>query len=297
MVADARMYKDPGLSVMFKEYGVEVIPFEEPSFVDDPLDDEEEPKPGRLGLHVLRYFLKYLEHDGMNKYKGVVLVLDAENVVFQGDPFAQDVSARQSLSRQSAVLATEGGPALGSVLVNMSRPMHMMIQDCFGTAMASRMGKLPVINGDVIIGSPYGVTQLVMLVVDVLATRTRERCLENGRADRAALQYSVGEFGRDPRNVDFSFSLRNHVTSTIFGVKHGLPAKIDSHGILRRTIPKGSVRRGPTPTIITQYSANSYLKNMYRARYKLYAHSQIDFDQRSGYEGDKLDASIQLDYI
>lgn len=267
--------KDSQVGAFLKDYKVKVVEVERPALVDDEDDEEELPKPGRLALQSLQRVLKYMER--MNeRYSGVALVLTAGDVVLQGDPF-QDTSVKLYIPRQGIVLALQGGPQLGAVKVTQSSDMVDMLRDCFGSTMAEKMRHLGLINGNVVIGAQKGIVDLLVLITDVLATRTRERCLSHHRADLAAIQYSVGEFGRDPRNIDFAFSLRDHVTSTVFGALYGLPAKIDSKGILRRMIPKGGVRRGPTPTVISQYSSNGYLSDMYANRYKMYG-KEIEFD-------------------
>lgn len=267
--------KDGQVGQLLKDYKVRVVKVERPALVDDVDDEEELPKPGRLALQSLQRVLKYMEK--MNeKYTGVALVLTAGDVVLQGDPF-QDTSVKQYIPRQGIVLALQGGPQLGAVKVSQSSDMMDMLHDCFGSTMADKMRHLGLINGNVVIGAQKGIVDLLLLVTDVLATRTRERCLTHHRADLAAIQYSVGEFGRDPRNVDFAFSLRDHVTSTVYGALYGLPAKIDSKGFLRRMIPKGGVRRGPTPTVISQYSSNEYLSDMYVNRFRFYG-KEIEFD-------------------
>jgi len=286
LFADTRVTSSSNLVATCKEYDVHLVPLTWPELVDGE-EEGESPKPGRLALHKMRHMLKYLEQEIDSNVRGVLLSLNSGDMVFQGDPF-RDVSVTQNIPRDGVVLAMEGGPLLGKVTVNVTRPMWDAISDCFGSSMVKRMGRLPVINGDVLIGSRIGVTQLLLLVVDVLATRTREKCLQHHRAELAAIQYAVGEFGRDPRNVDFPFSLRDHVTSTVFGVRYGLPAKIDTRGILRRSIPVGGKRRGPTPTVITQYSYNSYLKEMYSNRYKMY-NREVGLEQELEYLGGQID--------
>eukprot|EP00890_Picochlorum_soloecismus_P004629 jgi/Picsp_1/5167/NSC_02530-R1_hypothetical protein CHLNCDRAFT_57525 [Chlorella variabilis] len=286
LFADTGVTSSANLVAMCKEYEVHVVPLTWPELVDGE-EEGDSPKPGRLALHKMRHMLKYLEKGIDGNVRGVLLALNSGDTVFQGDPF-RDVSVTQNIPRDGVVLATEGGPQLGRVTVNVTLPMWDAIGDCFGSSMVKRMGRLPVINGDVLIGSRIGVMQLLLLVVDVLATRTREKCLQHPRADLAAIQYAVGEFGRDPNNVDFPFSLRDHVTSTVFGVRYGLPAKIDARGILRRSIPVGGKRRGPTPTVITQYSYNQYLREMYSNRYKMY-NQEVELEQKSGYVGEQND--------
>ena len=289
LFADIGVTSSTNLVAMCKEYEVQVVHLTWPELVDDE-EEGDYPKPGRLALHKMRHMLKYLEKGIDSNVRGVLLALNSGDAVFQGDPF-RDVSVTQNIPRDGVVLATEGGPQLGRVTINVTHPMLDVISDCFGSSMVKRMSRLPLINGDVLIGSRIGVTRLLLLVVDVLATRTREKCLQHPRADLAAIQYAVGEFGRDPKNVDFPFSLRDHVTSTVFGVRYGLPAKIDARGILRRSIPVGGKRRGPTPTVITQYSYHSYLREMYTNRYKMY-NREVELEQQSGYLGDQMDQQL-----
>jgi len=270
------IYSEPGMSVFLKDYNVDVVQIERPREIDDVDDDEELPKPGRLSLESLRSVLKYLQQYS-SETKGVALVLTAGDVVLQGYPF-EDTSVRQYIPKQGLVFALQGGPQLGAVKVSQCDEVWRGVRDCFGSSMAERVGRLKLINGHVVLGAQKGMVEFLLLVVDVLATRTRERCLSHHRADLAAIQYSVGEFGRDPRNVDFVFSLRDHVTSTVYGVLYGLPAKIDTKGILRRRPPEGGVRRGPTPTIISQYSTNAYLLEMYTNRYRDYGRESVGFD-------------------
>lgn len=279
MFTEPYIYAEPGMSTFLKEYRVEVIQIERPREVDDLDDDEEVPKPGRLALESLRTVLNYIQrHTRQESCKGVALVLTAGDVVLQGNPFG-DTSVRQYIPRQGLVFALQGGPQLGAVKVSQSDEVFRGVRDCFGSSMADRVGRLNLINGNVVLGARNGMVEFLLLVVDVLATRTREKCLSHHRADLAAIQYSVGEFGRDPRNVDFEFSLRDHITSTVYGVMYGLPAKIDTKGVLRRRPPEGGERRGPTPTIISQYSSNAYLLDMYTSRYKDYAQESVAFDR------------------
>jgi hypothetical protein len=281
--AETDLLEAPGTAQFLKDYRVESVPVHRPKQIDDIFDEEEVPKPGRLALASLRQVAKYVQGTGhgvrvdWRRVKGVALVTTAGDVVLQGDPFG-DTSVRQYIPKQGVVFALQGGPEIGKVKVSKDVEMMNSLRDCFGGNMAEKMGKLPLINGHVVIGAHKGMAEFLDLVVDVLATRTRERCLSHPRADLAAIQYSVGEFGRDPRNVDFAFSLRDHVTSTVYGALYGLPAKIDTAGMLRRRPPEGSARRGPTPTVISQYSSSSYLTMMYKGRYSWYARERVDFD-------------------
>ncbi len=274
----------PGVAQYLREQHVDAVKVHRPLLLDDIFDEEEPPKPGRLALASLRQVAKFVEGNGVVDWgtvKGVALVTTAGDVVLQGDPF-EDNSVKQYIPKQGIVFALNGGPELGAVSVAADTEMVNSLRDCFGMNMAEKMSKLPLINGHVVLGARRGMSEFLDLVVDVLGTRTRERCLSHWRADLAAIQYSVGEFGRDPRNVDFPFSLRNHVTSTVFGARYGLPCKIDSAGVLRRRPAEGSVRRGPTPTVISEYSSNSYLWDMYKGRYTHYARERLDFDGRYG---------------
>lgn len=280
--AESDVLDAPGMSQFLKELHVDSVTVHRPRLVDDIFDEEEPAKPGRLALASLRQVAKFV---GVNRaidwgtVKGVALVTTAGDVVLQGNPF-EDNSVKQYIPRQGIVFALHGGPELGAVRVAADVEMLNSLRDCFGGNMAEKMSKLSLINGHVVIGAHKGMSEFLDLVVDVLATRTRERCLSHWRADLAAIQYSVGEFGRDPRNVDFPFSLRDHVTSTVYGAQYGLPCKIDSAGIIRRRPAEGSARRGPTPTVISQYSSSSYLRDMYKGRYTAYARERLDFDGR-----------------
>ena len=280
--AEADVLETPGVGQFLKDVDVESVTVHRPRLVDDIFDDEELPKPGRLALASLRQVAKYVEGGpgasvDWSAVKGVVLVTTAGDVVAQGDPFG-DTSVKQYIPKQGIVFALQGGPELGAVRVASDDEMMSSLRDCFGGNMGEKMGKLALINGHVVVGAHRGMSEFLDLVVDVLATRTRERCLHHWRADLAAIQYSVGEFGRDPRNIDFPFSLRDHVTSTVYGVQYGLPCKIDGSGLIRRRPAEGSVRRGPTPTVISQYSSNAYLKEMYKGRFTYYARERLSFD-------------------
>lgn len=285
LFTEPRIYSEPGMSSLLKDYNVDVVQIDRPREKDDEDDEEEVPKPGRLALESLKSVLQYIQGQGggqsvKHSAKGVALVLTAGDVVLQGDPFG-DTSVKQYIPRQGLVFALQGGPELGAIKVSQCDEVWRGVRDCFGSSMADRVGRLNLINGHVVLGAQRGMEEFLLLLVDVLATRTRERCLSHHRADLAAIQYSVGEFGRDPRNVDFLFSLRDHVTSTVYGVMYGLPAKIDTKGILRRRPPEGEIRRGPTPTIISQYSTNAYLLEMYTNRYRDYAQEGVGFDSQS----------------
>ncbi len=282
--AESDILDAPGVAQYLRELHVDTVKVHRPPLLDDIFDEEEPEKPGRLALASLRQVAKFVGTNGVIDWatvKGVALVTTAGDVVLQGDPF-EDNSVKQYIPKQGIVLALNGGPELGAVRVATDTEMLSSLRDCFGMNMAEKMSKLSLINGHVVLGAHRGMSEFLDLVVDVLGTRTRERCLGNWRADLAAIQYSVGEFGRDPRNVDFPFSLRDHVTSTVYGARYGLPCKIDSAGILRRRPPEGSARRGPTPTVISQYSSSSYLRDMYRGRYSHYARERVDFDHRPG---------------
>ena len=278
LFSESYIHDSPGMATFLKDFRVELVDIVRPDEVDDVDDEDENPKPGRLALASMRKVLEYIRDDmrrnPMNK--GASLVLDAGDVVLQGDPF-KDTSVMKYIPREGIVFALQGGPELGPVKVSDCPEMYGSLHDCFGSSMTEKMGRLHLINGDVVIGSLKGMVDFLVLVTDVLATRTRERCLTHTRADLAAIQYSVGEFGRDPRNVDFEFSLRDHITSTVYGVRYGLPAKVDSQGVLRRKPPEGGQRRGPTPTVISQYSFNRYLTNMYLSKYRMYA-NDVTFD-------------------
>lgn len=287
--AETDVLETPGMSQFLKDVDVNSVTVHRPRLVDDIFDEEELAKPGRLALASLRLVANYVEVGGVSgidwkAVKGVVLVTTAGDVVLQGDPFG-DNSVKQYIPKQGIVFALQGGPELGAVRASSDMEMMNSLRDCFGANMAEKMGKLALINGHVVIGAHRGMSEFLDLVVDVLATRTRERCLSHWRADLAAIQYSVGEFGRDPRNVDFPFSLRDHVTSTVYGVRYGLPCKIDATGIIRRRPAEGSDRRGPTPTVISQYSSSTYLKEMYKGRYTYYAQERLDFDDSAHREG------------
>jgi hypothetical protein len=278
--AESDVLDAPGVGQYLRELHVDAVQVHRPPLLDDIFDEEEPQKPGRLVLASLRQVAKFVGANGVIDWgtvKGVALVTTAGDVVLQGDPF-EDNSVKQYIPKQGIVLALNGGPELGAVRVAADTEMVSSLRDCFGMNMAEKMSKLSLINGHVVLGAHRGMSEFLDLVVDVLGTRTRERCLSHWRADLAAIQYSVGEFGRDPRNVDFPFSLRDHVTSTVYGVRYGLPCKIDSAGILRRRPPEGSARRGPTPTVISQYSSSSYLYDMYKGRYSHYARERLDFD-------------------
>lgn len=278
LFTEPEIHAEAGMSAFLKDYNVDVIQVDRPREIDDVDDEEEVPKPGRLALEGLRKVLHYMQrYTSQSSNKGIALVLSAGDVVLQGYPFG-DTSVKQYIPRQGLVFALQGGPQLGAVKVSQCDEVWRGVRDCFGSSMAERVGRLNLINGHVVLGAQKGMVEFLLLVVDVLATRTRERCLSHHRADLAAIQYSVGEFGRDPRNVDFEFSLRDHVTSTVYGVLYGLPAKIDTKGILRRRPPEGGVRRGPTPTIISQYSTNAYLLEMYTNRFRDYARESVGFD-------------------
>ena len=281
LFSESYIRDSPGMATFLKDYRVELVDIVRPAEVDDVDDEEENPKPGRLGLASLQKVLEYMRDDIRKNpmSKGAALLLNAGDVVLQGDPF-KDTSIMQYMPREGIVFALQGGPELGPVKVSDCPEMYDSLRDCFGSSMTEKMGRLRLINGDVVIGSQKGMVEFLVLVTDVLATRTRERCLSHTRADLAAIQYSVGEFGRDPRNVDFEFSLRDHVTSTVYGVRYGLPAKVDTRGLLRRKPPEGGLRRGPTPTVISQYSFNRYLTNMYLNKYRMYANDVIfDFNE------------------
>lgn len=278
---------------LYDDFRVIAVPFEAPPELEDPSDPEDFAKPGRLPLHTLEKYLAYIETEGLRQgVRGVAIVLDAGGVVVQSDPFL-DPGVRAAIDTNGVVLSYEGGPQLGAVKAGDNEHVIKAVNSCFGSGVADKIAEEPLFNADVVFASATAARGYLFLISDVLATRVRSRCLRAHRADRAALQYAIQDFGADRKSLDFVVYLRDHINSTALGAAFGLPAHVDSRGVLHRGIMAGGSRRGLTPSVITAYHTHPHLLRYYLARYGS-AVLEVDFVQRSGYIGELMIGSEEL---
>jgi len=269
---------------LYNEFSVIAVPFTALPEIDDPDDPEDFARPGRLPMHFMQQVVQYLETKG-DGAKAVLVAIDAAGMASQGDPFIDPVV--ENVLRVNEVLLTlESGPLLGDVTVGQNIPVSRSINACFGSGVLKALEDKPLFNADLVIGSADAVRRYLILISDVMATRVRTRCLRDPRADRAALQYSIQDFGSDLKSLNFRYKTAS-LRSPVFGAAFGMPAKLDGRGVLHRGIIPGTNRRGPTPALVTQYDAHPMLVRHYLNKYHI-PYGDLEFAQTSGYNGSAM---------
>lgn len=281
---DPVLLDNPQIKELYKEYKVLGVKFAPPPEIEDPDDDEELRKPGRL---ILAAYEKYQEHleTKADWAQAVILFTNCRDVVLQSDPFLH-AGTISTINRDAVLISTEGGAQFGDVLIKNHFTTTRSLNECFGSTVANKLADKPLLNADAIVGSRQAMRMFVTLMADIMATRVRVRCLRNPRADMAVLQYAIQDFGRATYNLDFTYVVRDHTMAPVYGIAYGFPVRLDLRGQVKRAV-------GRAPNVLTQYGAHPVLMQFFINKYKTPS-GVLDFMQTSGYVGDDLPRSNKL---
>jgi hypothetical protein len=267
---DVVSLQDPQISRLFEDYSVEALPFDLPEDVS-------------IQVHRMDEYLRYLEAH-FDDIRGVVLS-DSADVALQADPWGE-ASVLQLLADDAVLFTLEGGPQLGNVTIAEDEYNTHWISDCFGTSMATRLGDKPISCAGVTIGTAGPVRAYLRQMVDVLKTRVKQKCLRNVGPDQAAHNYLLHYLG--PQEfLDFKYTVLDNWASPVHTATLAFPVTLDEARRLRR-LPTGGSPDPAFPAIVHQYNRHSTLVKLYLGLYPYGEEDRLEFEEKSGYAGDKL---------
>ena len=221
---------------LYEQAGVEAVEFTPPSFVDDPLDPEEEVKPGRLQLGALQHYVTYLDHHMDEDVDSGVAILGAvQDVVLQSDPFTNAI-VQAAVLDGTVLVSEEGGAQLGAIVLEDHAPTLRALNECYGPPGISALGRRRLVSADVVFARRGAALHYTRLLSDILGTRVRFKCLRNPRPDVVALSHVLYEVAEDPLNLDFRFTVAGYKDpgAPVLGAALGLPVVLSGRGVILR---------------------------------------------------------------